>query len=180
MSVTLRPVTPADEPFLITLYGTTRAWEQEHAGLDDAQWRMFIVSQYNARKNHYDKFFADAENSIVLENGKPIGRHMVLRGEKEFRLVLTELLPESQGNGIGSKLVKDVLAEGEAAGKPVRLQVAKLNGPLALCKKLGFVKTGSNDIYHQLEWRPTILADNGIPDLSDKEAAGEEAGSASE
>lgn len=172
MSVTLRPVAPSDEPFLIDLYATTRAWEQQHAGLDDAQWRMFITSQYTARKNHYDKFFAAAESSIILQHRKPIGRHIVLRGEHEYRLVLTEILPEYQGSGIGSTLVKDVLAEGESAGKPVRLQVAKLNGPLALCKKLGFVKTGSNDIYHQLEWRPAALA-NGAPDVPEEKMSEE-------
>lgn len=164
MKVTLRPVSPKDEPFLVNLYGTTREWEKNYTQIEDEQWRFFITSQYTARKNHYDKFFADAENSIVLGDGKPIGRHMVLRGENEFRLVLTELLPECQGNGIGSKLVTDVLAEGERAGKPVRLQVARMNGPLALCKKLGFVKTGSTDMYHQLEWRPASMAEHGAPD----------------
>lgn len=163
MSIKLRPVTPADEQFLIELYGTTRAWEREHAALDEIQWQIFIASQYTARKQHYDHFFGDAENSIVMYKGKRVGRHMVLRGEHEYRLVLTELLPEYQGKKIGSKLVKDVLAEAAAAGKPARLQVAKLNGPLALCKRLGFVITGSNDMFHQLEWRSAVHHD-GTPD----------------
>ncbi len=176
MAITLRPVTPADEPFLSNLYGTTRAWEREYAGMGEAQWQAFVTSQYTARKEHYDKFFGNAQNSIVLLDGKPIGRHMVLRTENEYRLVLTELLPECRGNGVGSRLVKDVLAEGEAAGKPVRLQVAKLNGPLALCKKLGFVKTGSNDLYYQLEWRPASLGGDGAADGSETEASEEGAG----
>lgn len=180
MAITLRPVTPADEPFLINLYGTTRAWEREYAGMDDAQWQAFLTSQYTARKGHYDKFFGDAQNSIVLSDGKPIGRHMVLRTENEYRLVLTELLPECRGNGVGSRLVKDVLAEGEAAGKPVRLQVAKLNGPLALCKKLGFVKTGSNDLYHQLEWHPASLGGNAAADGSEEKMPREGTGAGGE
>lgn len=134
----------------------------EIAGLPEEEREKFITFQFLARKKHYDEYFSKADNLIILYDGKPIGRHMLLRGQSEYRLVLTEILPEYRLKGIGSGLVKDFLAEATEADKPVRLQVQKYEGHLGFLLKLGFVKTGTTDFFIQLEWRAS---------RSDEEAA---------
>jgi len=154
MEISFRSVVPTDEAFLLRLYRTTREREMEIAGLPEEERDKFIRFQFFARKKHYDEFYGDAENLVVLKKKKPIGRHMLLRRDNEYRLVLTELLPEHQGGGIGSKLVQDFLDEATEAGKPVRLQILKYGGPLKMLERLGFAITTSNDFFHSLEWLP--------------------------
>ena len=153
MAITFREVRPSDEKFLKKLFRTTREREMEIAGLPEEERVKFVNFQFLARKQHYDEYFSSADNLIILSDGKPIGRHMLSRGKREYRLVLTEILPEYQKKGIGSRLVKDFLAEAAQADMPVRLQVQKYEAHLGFLLKLGFVKTGSSDYFIQLEWR---------------------------
>lgn len=163
--ITFRPVKDSDDSFLLKLYYTTREREMDIAGLPEEEREKFINFQYAARKKHYDEFYNDAENLIVLKQGKPIGRHMLLRGEKEYRLVLTELMPETRGGGIGSDLVLDFLDEAAEAGMPVRLQVLKFGGPRAMLERLGFAVSSSNEFFYRLEWIPPgVDKDSVAPD----------------
>ncbi|HLM00911.1 MAG TPA: GNAT family N-acetyltransferase, partial [Pyrinomonadaceae bacterium] len=60
----------------------------------------------------------------------------------ETALVSIRLLPEFQNRGIGTKLIKDVLAASIAKNKPVRLQVLKINPARNLYERLGFEISG--------------------------------------
>ena len=59
-----------------------------------------------------------------------------------------------RGTGMGTALLKDLLAEAERAGKPVRLQVLKTNRAIRLYARLGFAITGESPTHLQMEWRP--------------------------
>ena len=62
-----------------------------------------------------------------------------------------ELDPTFQGRGIGTRVIATVLSEARAGGKPVRLQVFKIN-PRArsLYRRLGFLETGETDRHIQM------------------------------
>ena len=69
----------------------------------------------------------------------------------EVRLDRVFLLPECQNRGIGTRLVRDVLAEARAAGLPVRLRVFRVNPARRLYERLGFVATGETDTHALME-----------------------------
>ena len=47
-SITLRPVVEEDDPFLLQVYASTR--EEELAGWDDLQKKVFVSQQYKLQK----------------------------------------------------------------------------------------------------------------------------------
>ena len=140
MRITLRPETADDEPLLYELYRNLRAAEVAAFGWDAAQQDAFLKMQFKARQQQYDFQYADGEHGIVVEEGRGIGRLLVLRSESEIRLVDIALLPGRQGSGIGSRLIQRLLDEGDGAGKPVTLHVEKDNPALRLYERMGFVK----------------------------------------
>ena len=64
------------------------------------------------------------------------------------------LLPEHRGAGIGSAVLRGLLAEAAAAGKPVRIHVERLNPARRLYERLGFAPIEDKGVYYLMEWRP--------------------------
>ncbi len=155
MAVTLRPIAPKDEAFLFEVYAGARLAELDQVPWDDAQKRAFLSFQFNAQHQHYQRQFADADYSVILDEGTPVGRFYVHRRADEIRILDLALLPEHRRRGIGSALLKDLLATAEAAGKPVRLYVESYQqGALRLLEHLGFAPTRDHGISVLMEWRP--------------------------
>jgi ribosomal protein S18 acetylase RimI-like enzyme len=48
-------------------------------------------------------------------------------------------------------LIHELLEEGDKGGVPVRLEVLKNNQAASLYERLGFVRTGDNGLYFQME-----------------------------
>lgn len=70
--VHLRPITDADQAFLRTLYGTTRAGEMAMLPWDQAAIDTFLDQQFQAQHAHYQTHFADAGFSIIETAGEAI------------------------------------------------------------------------------------------------------------
>jgi ribosomal protein S18 acetylase RimI-like enzyme len=62
------------------------------------------------------------------------------------------LLPPYRQAGIGTAILRDILAEGTAAAKPVRIHVEKFNPALRLYTRLGFTPIADKGVYLFLEW----------------------------
>lgn len=138
----LRPVEPADEPFLRQVYAGTRLDELRAVGWSAAEREAFLRMQFDAQQRCYRENFPQAEFSIVLRDNVPIGRLYLDRGASEFRIIDIALLPEHRGKGVGTAILKNILAEAAAAGKAVAIQVDRLNPALQLYRRLGFEVTG--------------------------------------
>ena len=158
-TVHLRPAAKEDEDFLFHLYCDTRAEEVKMWGLATAQAEALLHMQYDARQRSYEFQFADAENSIVLLDRRPVGRMLVCKSGGEFRLVDIALLADTRGAGIGRRLLEDLQAEAQKAGKPVRLHVEKSNPAIRLYERLGFVTIADKGAYIQME-RASLSGDN--------------------
>src|ERR1700730_2048625 len=83
----LRPSTPSDEAFLYEVYASTRTEELASLPWTDAQKDAFVRMQFAAQRQHYRNAYPDAEFSVVLLDGQPIGRQYVQRAEREILLV---------------------------------------------------------------------------------------------
>ena len=152
MNVTLRPFSPDDQQFLFTLYAGARQEELAPLGWDPQQQEMFLRMQFNTQQRWYEQAYSGASHHVILLEEKPVGRIMVLRQAGGNHLVDIALLPEFRNQGIGTRLVKDLIAESEKAGVPVRLQVLRTNvQAFRLYERLGFIKTGEDQMYFQME-----------------------------
>jgi ribosomal protein S18 acetylase RimI-like enzyme len=154
-SVTLRPAVAEDEPFLRDLYASTRRDELAPLDWTEPQKRQFLDMQFNAQHRFYHTQFASASFEVVEHSGQPIGRLYLDRRSEEIRIIDIALLTEYRRKGLGSALLRDVLAEAGAAGKPVRIHVERVNPALLLYERLGFRKSADQGVYLLMEWAPT-------------------------
>lgn len=153
--VTLRPAGPEDEAFLYGVYAGTR--EEEMAAVDwsATEKERFLKMQFTAQHTYYHQQYPDADYDIVLRNGDAVGRLYVHRRPDEIRIVDIALLPEHRNAGIGTSLLEDLLREGAAAQKPVRIHVEKFNPALRLYERLGFSVMEDRGVYWLMEWNAT-------------------------
>jgi GNAT superfamily N-acetyltransferase len=156
MRITFRPITPDDLPFLLRVYGSTR--EEEMAMVVDwtpEQKEAFVRSQFEAQHGWYQDHYQGARFDVILVDGVPAGRLYVHRRESEIRLVDITLLHAFRGGGTGSALLRDLLAEGEAAGKRVTIHVEVFNPAMRLYERLGFLPIEERGPYRLMEWKPS-------------------------
>lgn len=150
LNIELRDAVPADQPFLLEVYASTRSEELDNLGWDENQKAIFIKMQFLARERTYPQ----VDNRIILLNGRPIGRLLVDRRETEILLVDIALLTEHRNAGIGSRLLKDLLEDGAATRKPVRLHVLSSSPAVRLYERLGFNAVGNEAAYLEMTWVP--------------------------
>ena len=155
MMLSLRPVEPADEPFLFMVYASTREPELAMVDWDPAQKEAFLLQQFSAQYQYYREHYVGASYQVILRDGLPVGRLYVARWPEEIRIMDIALLPEHRNAGIGSSLLRDLQADGAATGKRVSIHVEKFNPALRLYERLGFAPTTDRGVYVMLEWRPT-------------------------
>ncbi|MDT4968618.1 MAG: hypothetical protein QOJ64_3355 [Acidobacteriota bacterium] len=153
MRVILRPVTPDDEPFLLRVYASIRADELAQVPWSDAQREAFIVSQFAAQQLHYREHNPGATHHLVLVDEEPVGRLYVARREAEIRILDITVLPEHRSRGIGTPLIKELMAEAQSSGKPLNIWVESFNPSLRLFERLGFEQVDSDGVNCLVEWR---------------------------
>src|SRR4051794_1299175 len=107
-----RPVTDGDTEFLYRVYANTRTQELALVDWPDPQKETFLRSQFSAQHDAYQKNYCGADFLIIMCKDRPAGRLYVARWEQEIRIVDIALLPEYRNAGIGSAMLKDILAEG--------------------------------------------------------------------
>jgi len=153
MKVQLRPSLPDDRDFLFRLYASTRMEEVRGFGWNAVQQEAFFRMQFNAQQQWYQAAYSTAENQIIEKDHEPIGRMIVQREAGTWRLLDISLLPEHRGQGIGGELIRNLIKEC-AAATVLQLQVVNTNPAQRLYERLGFIKTGQDQIYTQMEFRP--------------------------
>jgi ribosomal protein S18 acetylase RimI-like enzyme len=154
MTISLRPYRADDLEFLYKLYASTRIHEIDGFGWPAAQQEMFLRMQFDAQRLSYESAYARADHQIIEQDGQRIGRLMVLREEDSTLLVDIALLVEHRGLGIGGQLLRELIRECSRDGVPLRLQVLKTNPALHLYERLGFTRTGEDQMYIQMARAP--------------------------
>ncbi len=144
-----------DLPFLLKLYAESRQQEVAQTGWAQDQIDAFLKQQFEAQHTYYLEQFTCASFDIILDNsGAPIGRLYLEEREDEFRIIDITLLYAQCGQGIGGKLIEDVIDKAAALGKAVRIHVEHTNRAMHLYKRLGFRMIEDQGIYHLMELTP--------------------------
>jgi ribosomal protein S18 acetylase RimI-like enzyme len=154
MPIELRDVCTADYPFLLEVYASSRAEEMALVPWNDEQRRSFLAMQFGAQDSHYRERFPQAGYSVILRDGLPVGRFYVLRKPDQIRVLDLTILPAYRNGGIGTQLLRDLIAEATQSGKSVRIYLETFNPSLRLFERLGFNSIAQEGINFLLEWRP--------------------------
>ncbi len=144
-AVTLRPATTADGEFAF------RVWKAAMQPYIEATWGW----DDDWQRQHQQEEFGALPYQIIEVSGQPIGTLIVKRTPDHVYLSGLYLLPEHQRQGFGSRILEDLLAEGQAHHLPVRLRVLKVN-PQArhLYERLGFVAIDEEEHFIVMEKLP--------------------------
>ena len=154
--ITLRPVTKEDDPFLLELYGTTRADELGQVEWEEGQKATFLRWQFDMQRREYDARFPDARYQLILIDGEPAGRIWTGEDEEQIRLLDIALLPKFQRRGAGTALLRELMKEAANAGKLLRHMVFVLNNDAhRFYERLGFVVIEDLGAYKHMEYRPS-------------------------
>ena len=147
MQVTRRAVTEDDLPFLFHVYAGTREEELAPLPWTAEQKEAFLRQQFEAQHAWWREHYVQAAFDVVMMDGVAAGRLYVDRWPREIRIVDISLLPEYRGRGLGTRLLREIIAEGDAAGKPVSIHVEIHNPARRLYDRLGFVPVEENGAY---------------------------------
>jgi GNAT superfamily N-acetyltransferase len=155
-SLTLRPVTPYDQQFLLSVYDSTRSLELGQVEWPEGQKEVFVKWQFELQRREYDARFPNADYLIILVDGRPAGRIWIGRDDEQIRLLDIALLPEFQNRGAGTSLLRLLIDEATRKGKPLRHMVFVLNNDAhRFYERLGFVVIEDLGAYKHMEWRPS-------------------------
>jgi len=154
-NITLRPVGPDDHEFLVEVYGSTRAEELALVPWTSEEQQAFIRSQFAAQQDHYAQKYPAASHDIIVSDNREVGRLYVARLDHEIRIVDITLLPGERNAGIGSHLIRRLLAEAERTGRAVRIYVEEFNPSLHLFERLGFSPSEQQGIHLLMQWNPS-------------------------
>jgi len=123
---------------------------RRRAGAADIKWlvdlRMATMSEYLETSGE-NLTEADQRTRVIYQFGNidiltlddaPVGMCKIIRGSSPWKLVQIQCLPSHQRLGIGSCVIRKLLAEATGAGCSVELSVLKVNPARALYERLGF------------------------------------------
>lgn len=154
VNVSLRPVTDADQEFMVGVYASTRAAELAQVDWDDSQKDAFVRWQFAMQRQEYDARYPDARYEVILVDDQPAGRIWIGMDDTQIRLLDIALLTEFQNRGVGRYLLRQLIDEAKRANKPLRHMVFMLNDNAhRFYERLGFVEIEDVGGYKHMEWR---------------------------
>ncbi|QYG02085.1 MULTISPECIES: GNAT family N-acetyltransferase [Massilia] len=147
----LRPALPDDEDFLKTLYASTR--DDLRLAAEPPLLDMLLDMQWRAQRAGYRQGFPGADDTIIEAGGAPLGRLLVDRGTRPWRIVDIALLPAARGLGHGAAVLGALQEHAAAEGAALALTV-RLDNPGArrLYRACGFVPAESDALSEQMIW----------------------------
>jgi ribosomal protein S18 acetylase RimI-like enzyme len=157
--VNLRPALAADEPFQFDLFRAHSIGMLQLGGLPEAMIDNLATMQYRARTQSYQDSYPDARWSIVELAGIPVGELIEHDEADAIYIVDVTLRPEQRKRGIGSALVRSVIAAGAQRGGVRALVLVNNEVSLSMFRGLGFVETGQGGAHVELRWRPSVVAE---------------------
>lgn len=122
--------------------------------------RAFGVWDEAAQRTRFDETTDPAAHEIVALDGRPVGCQWVREHPDALELVRLYLLPEVQGKGIGTGLVRRLCERAARSGRVVRLRVFRVNPARDLYLRLGFGVVGETETHLLMEHPADSIADS--------------------
>ncbi|WP_020580092.1 GNAT family N-acetyltransferase [Actinopolymorpha alba] len=140
----VRPAKKNDRQFVFEVRRAAfHAYVEQIAGWNDTEQRLTA-----------DREFDELPFEIVEEGWRPVGYLCVIHENECDFIEEIALLPEAQGRGIGTQLLRDILQAAQKRGVPVRLSVFTNNPAQGLYARLGFEVKGIEHPRVRMEWSP--------------------------
>ena len=102
------------------------------------------------QREHFEKFINTYRNSIYIIklDNQNIGFYNDYEDNNCYEIGNICIIPEYQGKGIGTKILKDKIDE--HSNKDIKIQYFKQNPVGNLYKKLGFINNGETKFHYQM------------------------------
>jgi ribosomal protein S18 acetylase RimI-like enzyme len=130
VTIQLTPATDADLPWLEALRRAV------YADLFTATWGGWDEARH---QRHFADCWSRGHVQVVLSDGERVGMLQVFERPDALEVGEIQVLPACQGRGIGTHLLRDVLARARATGRRVVLSTGLKNASaIRLYDRLGF------------------------------------------
>jgi ribosomal protein S18 acetylase RimI-like enzyme len=137
MEISLRAALPGDFEFARRTYYDTMRWIIERLfGWDEAR-----------EDAKFARYFDIGAVRIITVDGRDAGWIQTQPGEGAINLVSLYVAPPLQRQGVGTTILKRLLAEAESQDRAVTLSVVKFNPAIGLYERHGF------QIVHEDEYK---------------------------
>jgi len=148
--ITLRRAAPADEVFLQRLFRETHTSVRD---LPEPLRGALAAMQYRARALSYASAYPQSEDWILcLDPATPIGRQLIAHHAGSLYLIDLAVLPEYQGQGIGTQILQGCISSAARDGLALRLTVAQGNPAKLLYQRLGFTTHAEDEVNLEMVW----------------------------
>ena len=156
--ISLRPVTPFDEPFLRALYRSVRDPELALTAWDAAAKDAFANQQFDLQDHWYREHYAGAQLLVIERDGISVGRIYLFEAGAELRVMDIALIPAARNAGLGTSLMGEVMRHAAERRAAVTLHVEVFNPARALYDRLGFREQKVEGVYAAMRWEPPVTA----------------------
>lgn len=153
-TLSLRPVDADHAELLYEIYASTRQEELAPLDWDASVKEAFLRQQFWAQDSFYRATYLQASYDLIVDGEQVLGRLYVNRGEDTWLVLDIALLAVHRGNGIGTHLMQELIAEAQAAGKPLQIHVERFNPARRLYERLEFEPVEDQGMYLLYERRP--------------------------
>ena len=154
-SLTTRRAEDGDCAFLLRVYMTTRGDELAMLPWTEEQKQRFLRQQAEAQDADYRSRWPQDAFRVVVRDGADVGRIYHWTTGDGVQLMDIALLPEWRNQGLGSRLLRDLLDRADAEGLTVSLYVERWNPARRLYARLGFAEVEVGDVYVRMSRRPS-------------------------
>jgi len=134
--IELRPVRAEDYRFAWRLYAEgIRPYAAAYMAWVDAEQEARFESRYKP-----------GSTWVIRRDGTDVGWMELHEIDEELRLNQLYVAAAQQRKGIGSQVMRQVLAKSRETGKPIALNVLKNNPARRLYERFGFTVVGENEM----------------------------------
>ena len=152
MEIHLREARPADVDFARALYFETM--------------RGMIESAFDWDQNRQEESFAEwfdlRETIIIVADGRDVGWMQTRTDEHELFLGSIYVKPDMQRLGIGTNVLRRLIAQCRHFSKSLTLAVMKINPAIHLYERLGFQVTHEDQYKFYMRYEERSAVDGAI------------------
>ena len=156
MTVSFRPETPGDEPYLRELIEEAVAQELNTDSWPEPKRSHLLGIQYTQRRHAVRLHYPEGQSRIILADGAAAGWIYLASLPEEVRIAEIMVMAGYRNRGVGSEVIRRIAADAAASDKPVRLHVNVMNVRAGgFYQRLGFQRIGGDELQHLMERVPS-------------------------